>query len=226
MHPAEIARRRRALHAGLRQLLPEAAARDAVELWTRDYASAPDLSLHRFVRALSERFALPRSHHEVHTLLWKSLIDTARAEGYEPAPVAPPSDAPPSEARTAATAAAPASLPGHRVALEVMTDFVQSVERAQTGGVRFTVQAVRSLLADRKSVVCSRALAEAIGAGDRHAILPAACSVVHLARALSVLYAAACHEVGPVTADRLLSAAVKRAAALPEAAAFPPSKLL
>ena len=41
-----------------------------------------------------------------------------------------------------------------------------------------------------------------------------------------LLYVAACEALGPVAADRLMSQAVRSAETLPEAATFPPQRLL
>lgn len=223
MNPAEIARRRRALHAGLRQVLPEAAARDAVEFWTREYATSPDLSLHRFVRALFERYPIRRTHHDVHALLWKTLIDTARSEGYDPAPAAPP---PRLDPALAAAPVPPALAAMHRVALEVMTRFVEQIDQVPGQSRSFVGAAPRLMRTSPLPEPARRALAEALERMDAQAALPPACAAATLSQALTVLYEHACHAVGAVVADRVLSAAVAQAAALPEAREFPPTRLL
>ncbi|MFA5940125.1 MAG: hypothetical protein WC809_12280 [Sinimarinibacterium sp.] len=228
--PADLIRRRKALHLGLIGTLDEAQAQIGLRLWDASFAEQKPAAIIEFVAQLSAQLALPpKQRHEMRMGIYQALLKYDA--GREPIPEV--NGARPPHAMAVMAPSMPETAPAwvsgtpqfvvfstllqHLLdALRIMEavarhDLIQSL-RGSTGrsGLDFGLH---------------HALTQWIKEG---ASLSAFATATEDALALAVhtLYVAFCEAVGPVAADQLLARAVRVADALPEAARFPPRRLL
>lgn len=216
---------RAALADGFAGVLGEPHARSALALWDQRYAAGKPYALIEYVNEIATALTLPtRQRHELRMALYRALL----ARGIDPTLNTPThASASPAPAQAAKT---PTATPGGNAAFRVFRCVAQAlfqgVRADGLGGARLFEDALRR-----------QADSHGLTPAGRHALLRWAAeedddgyfqrmssseypAIAHL------LYVAACEALGPVAADRLLSRAVKQAEALPEAASFPPQRLL
>jgi hypothetical protein len=239
---ATLVRRRRAIMHALQRTLPREQALEAVALWNREYRhgrSAFD-GLNMFARRVCARFDRIGAHIELLQRLTQAFYldeddlpadpgPLTHAPALEPGDAAPAS-VPRARAPAGDLAATPSSSrakPTAEVAtwLALVRGFARALAahdppaaaampRAILGGATQrgvdadARELIRLALEDRYGMRLDR-----VGREELHALLNAA--YVHAANA-----------VGPVLADRLLSATVAAVEGTPEGTAFPPRRLL
>lgn len=208
---------RAALSTGLAAVLGEARVGAALQLWERRNAGGKPYTMIEYVNELTSTLALPaRQRHELRIALYRALME----RGIDPTLN---TALPQAAQRPAAQQAANAPF---RVFRCVVHDVLGSVRADAMGGAQLFESTLRLRAAEHGlSAGLQQALLQWIdGADDNGYFLRAApadyAAVTHL------LYVAACEALGPVATDRLFSRAIARAEALPEAAAFPPQRLL
>ena len=235
MSPADISRRRRAIYRGLCAVMPEVQARDAVELWTREFSGQESLALHGFITRLLERFPGNRSRQEIYTALWRALMSEART------PVTDADDAAGARAGLLSSAnqvaGSAATLPlaaDQRAARAIIASHVIDAmlagldEHAQGSGAEADVM---------RRTIATTLLNHDIGVSTLRALtllvmtrqpLPVAAEYPEsaLRTLVNQIYVSTCEAIGPVAADRLLSRIMRSASALPEAASFAPKRML
>lgn len=214
---------RAALADGFAGVLGEPHARSALALWEQRYAAGKPYALIEYVNEVATALTLPtRQRHELRMALYRALL----ARGIDPTLGAssrtPPAAAPPPKSTTAT----PGGNAAFRVFRCVAQVLLHGVRADGLGGARLFEEALRRSTDAHGLTPAGRhaLLRWAAGEDDEGYFQRMASSeypaVAHL------LYVATCEALGPVAADRLLSRAVRQAEALPEAASFPPQRLL
>lgn len=217
---------RDALAAGFADVLGTQHVDTALRLWDRHFAAGRPHALIEYVNQLAAALMLPtRQRHELRMALYRSLlargIDPTRSNAAGPA--RPIGDGTPI---TRIEITGREGNPAFRVFRQVALVVLQGVRADALGAAQIFAAAL-----DR------HAESHGLDAGARHALgrwiageaaddFLQSVSVEAYSNLVHLLYVAACEALGPVAADRLLSQAVRRAEALPEAASFPPQRLL
>lgn len=198
-------RRREALHQALISVLGQDRAHDAIRLWEKLAAERGRMTVIELVNQLAPPLKMDEGErHALRMALYKSL---------DAAPLQP--NAP--STRTMMTPKRP-----EFVVFESMAgSIVKGMRAAPSPGWYDFTQLLAKHLPVATSAIVRRWVIE-------NASLDALLSVgaKDFAEIIHGLYIAAAEAVGPVAADRLLTRAVSTAGALPEAAQFPPSRLL
>ncbi|ACL71310.1 conserved hypothetical protein [Thioalkalivibrio sulfidiphilus HL-EbGr7] len=212
----ELRRRRRAIYTGLCSLMDEAAAREGLGLWEREFSDKPVYALHDFLARICRQAGQEARRGELHRALVRALsLDEA-----DLAPDPGPSD----RGAVPAASASPPPPAGAMTVFESMYGTIMEglVQRQVETGVRVRV--------------LQRLVGLGLPAGLRGQVtdwitgeasqLPQAVGLEGLRGLLHLTYVAACEEVGPVSADRLLAEAVRVTEKLGEAEVFSPRALL
>lgn len=208
---------REALHAGLEHILDAAQAHSALVLWDREYAATRPNALIEYVNDVAAALALPtRQRHEVRMALYRALlargIDPTQSRSGAPTPPAP-------RAPVEGTAA-------FRIFRSVALGVFDGVRRpgASASGA-FIAALTRRTPGGGLTDTAQRALETWALQHDDDGYFRRL-SPAEYAPLTHLIYVAACEALGPVGADRLFAQAIARAEALPEAAEFPPRRLL
>lgn len=199
-------RRRQALQQALVSVLGPDRAHTAIGLWEKLAAERGRMTVIELVNELAGPLQMDEGErHGLRMALYKSL---------DAAPMQPGASAP--------TRPAMAPTPPAFVVFRSMGEsIIKGMKRAPHPGWYDFTQLLAKHLPLASSAVVRR---WAIEGANLDALIglspPDYAAVIH------GLYIAACEAVGPVAADRLLTHAVSTAGALPEAAQFPPNRLL
>jgi hypothetical protein len=213
---------REALADGFRGLLGDADTQSALSLWDRSYAAGKPHALIEYVNEVAATLMLPtRQRHEIRMALYRALltrgIDPTRNAGTAPRGAAP-SSAPAGGGANASAA--------FRVFRSVVLDVFRGVGSAGATAERDFSQAIRRHASAHKITDSGRMALEAWAAqldDDGYFLRLSSGEYPGFAH---LMYVAACEALGPVLADRVFSAAIGQAETLPEAAQFPPRRLL
>lgn len=200
------ARRREALHKALVSVLGPDRAHQAIGLWEKLAASRGRMTVIDLVNELAEPLGMDQGErHALRVALYKSL-----------------DAAPMSAAASASAAPAVAPKPSEFVIFEAMAEtMAKSMKLAPAPGwYDFTQMLAQHLPLASGNIVRRWAIEGANLDALMNMDVKGYADIIH------GLYIAAAEAVGPVAADRLLTRAVSSAGALPEAAKFPPSRLL
>ena len=226
---ADITRRRKALHIGLAGALDESQAQIGLRLWDQSFALQKPGAIIEFVAELSSQLSLaPKLRHEMRMGIYQALLKYDA--GREPIPEA-------NDVRPVHTASQMAPLPATAIARVSGTpQYVVFCALLQSlmDGLRIVEAVAKHDLIQSLQKLSGRS---GLDFGRHHALTQwakedaplgafAAESEEVLAQAVHALYIAFCEAVGPVATDQLLARAVRAAEALPEAARFPPRRLL
>jgi hypothetical protein len=212
----ELRRRRRAIYTGLCTLMDEATARQGLGLWEREFSAKPVYALHDFLARICRETGLETRRGELHRAL-------VRALSLDEADLAP--DPGPSSPGEVPVAGASSPLPsGAMGVFESMYGTLMEglVQRQVETGVRVRVMqrlVSLGLPAGQRGQVTDWVTGDA-------AHLPESMDLEGLRGLLHLTYVAACEEVGPVSADRLLAEAVRVTEKMDEAEVFSPRALL
>ena len=236
MSPEEATKRRRVVYHALRQFVPDAAAREALELLDEaPFSNGSVLVASEFVRVASRRIAGIENEPRLFFAMAKLMGKRAEDIGPDPLFASP--------APAASQVAAAAAVSAAAVAVERSSPEPQPVPEPSADPAHRVFNAVMTALAER--VDASRAAA-AVVAGLAYSPLSAwaqnslrrwaedptrrpltdGFSPQEMSWAVHELYVWSCNELGPALADRALGQALRQAEALPEAFRFSPRNLL
>ncbi|MDP3858609.1 MAG: hypothetical protein Q8Q73_12695 [Stagnimonas sp.] len=233
------------LQAAIASVLDEPRAAAAVELWEREFAASKPDALVELVGRIGDAISEdPRARHQARVALYKALIErgldpaatmraTATAIAASKATLLPAKPASPAPAPVAAAfnplatgsfGRAP-SRPAYVVFERFCETLLHGVQSESPSAGQLLAISLRAQ-AGRAKAFKSRlnALADWAAGGSLESYREAADS--ELSEAAHCLYIALCEALGPVSADAKLALAVQTTQKLPEAAAFPPRKLL
>ena len=207
-----LERRRAAILAGLRAVVPEADAQLALQLWEQRFAATKPLAIVELVSEISIRFRLPAKRADALRLsLYQSLLKLDARRG---------------SARQQAKATNPNRRPADTVFQALIAALRDGVIDAGDNAPAHFHDALGETLGrlPLHPGFTDRMLGWAEGLADMPD--PEPLTESQLASLVHASYVAACEALGPVQADRLLSRATTAAEQLPEARAFSPRKLL
>jgi hypothetical protein len=216
---AEFRRRRRAIFTGLLTRLDRDAAVQALALWQAEFSTRPVFALHDFLGRVCQDTGSMARRGELHRAL-------VRALSLDEAELAPD----PGDVNGAAGAGVrhpgPAgALPaGARDAFEAVYHalMIQAEGRGVDTGVR--VRVMRRLVSLGLPPAALKSLSGWV-AGEARG-LPEGLTLDTLRGLLHLAYISACEELGPVSADHLLAAALREAEKQAVAEQYPPRGLL
>lgn len=227
---ADITRRRKALHLGLAGALDESQSQIALRLWDQSFALQKPGAIIEFVAQLSSQLGLaPKLRHEMRMGIYQALLKYDA--GREPIPEI--NGAKPAHTAIQITAPLPAT-PLARVSGAPQYVVFCALLQNLMDGLRIVEAVAKHDLIQSLQKLNGRS---GLDFGRHHALTQwakedaplgafAAEPEEVLAQAVHTLYIAFCEAVGPVATDQLLARAVRAAEALPEAARFPPRRLL
>lgn len=215
MDSRELRRRRRAIYTGLCTLLDEAAARQGLGLWEREFSDKPVYALHDFLARICQQAGLEARRGDLHRAL-------VRALSLDEADLAP--DPGPSAPGTVPVPGVSAPPPGAMTVFESLYGTMMEglIQRQVETGVR--VRVMQRLVGLGLPAGLRGQVTDWISGEAAH--LPQAVGLEGLRGLLHLIYVAACEEMGPVSADRLLAEAVRVTEKLEEAELFSPRALL
>ncbi|MDT0496673.1 hypothetical protein RM530_04765 [Algiphilus sp. W345] len=200
------ARRREALHQALVSVLGPDRAHTAIGLWEKLAAERGRMTVIELVNELAGPLQMDEGErHGLRMALYKSL-DAAPMQ---------PGAAPPSKPTMAPTP------PAFVVFQSMGESILKGMKLAPNPGWYDFTQLLTKHLPLATSAVVRRWAIEGANLDALMSLAPPDYAAV-----IHGLYITACEAVGPVAADRLLTHAVSTAGALPEAAQFPPNRLL
>ena len=248
--PDDVVRRRRAVYAALLTIFPADRARLAVAVWDRDYrhGRSPYDGLNVFARQVCGQFGENGRHRELIQRLMEFFFAPDAALPADPGPhdaggsrtPAPPDEAaaarPEPPANSAATDEAPVrpdiaglrrvAPPAHVATwLKVIQRLVAELQPHDRAAA---ISLVRAMLQGATAVGVDPVARELVRLALEGKINERLYHVTegHMHALLNFAYVHAATAVGPVLADRILSAAISAVDAMPEAALYAPRKLL
>jgi len=216
---AEFVRRRRAIFTGLLTRLDRDAAVQALALWQAEFSTRPVFALHDFLGRVCQDMGLRVRRGELH----RALVGALSLDEAELAP--DPGDANGLAGSGDHSPGSAGALPaGARTVFEaVYHAFMTQAEGSGVDtGVR--VRVMRRLVGLGLSPAALKSLSGWV-AGEASG-LPEGLTLDTLRGLLHLAYLSACEELGPVSADRLLAAAVREVENGAVAADYHPRGLL
>ena len=218
---------RDALAAGFEDVLGSQHVETALRLWDRHFAAGKSHALIEYVNQLAAALMLPtRQRHELRMALYRALlargIDPTRGSDTARTPRAGADSSPIPRIDIGAGGNSPAFRVFRQVALAVL----RGMRADALGAARTFAEALDRHAGSHGFDASARSALVRWVDGEAADDFLRSLDVERYSVLTHLLYVAACEALGPVAADRLMSQAVRSAETLPEAATFPPQRLL
>lgn len=224
-----VARNRRAIHTGLKPFLPEDELIAALSLWQARYSDGPAYALHGFLNEICASEPLRQLRNDMHRSLRQALFGPDEALENDPllqierwnhthSKASPPAQA------GGAIQSKPPGRPRTQIFALLFEHFLELIEQEQP--ISLQVRAYidshlgKMLSNGPVSVQVSRWLRGKESRLDDGLELTEMRAILHMA------YVLACEYVGPIAADKMLSAAVRHGESQDIARQFSPRELL